>query len=60
MPPQTFHKRRLVGILPERITDISNTEYPGHDPKEDFSWNLSEFKKVRCAKPFQTIFFVVE
>ena len=45
---ETFDKRRLVGILPERVTNVSNTEYPGHYPDEDFSWNLSNFKKVRC------------
>ena len=47
MPSQTFDKRRLVGIQPERITNVSDTEYPGHYPDEDHSWNLENFKKVR-------------
>ena len=59
MPSQSFDKRRLVGILPERITNVSNTDFPGHDPKVDSSWNLSKFKKVRCATR-QFFFLVVE
>ena len=56
---QSFDKRRLVGILPERITNVSNTEFPGHDPKIDHSWNLTKFKKVRssCLPLFNSVFF---
>ena len=43
---QTFEKRRHAGIPPERVTNVSNTEYPGHYPDEDLSWNLSNLKKV--------------
>jgi len=50
MPPQTFHKRRLVGLQPESVTNVSNTEYPGHYPDEDHSWKLAYFKKVRPFK----------
>ena len=50
MPSQTFNKRRLVGILPERITNVSDTEYPGHYPNKDFSWNLSKFEKKLNVK----------
>ena len=57
MPPQTFHKHRLVGIQPERVTNVSNTDYPGHYPQGDFSWNLSKFKQVRRG-PYSFSVFV--
>jgi hypothetical protein len=60
MPSQSFDKRRLVGVLPERITNVSNREFPGHDPNHDFAWNLLKFKKVRFFKNNacqNTIFF---
>ena len=47
MPSQTFDSRRLVGIKAERVTDVSSTEFPGHYPNEDLSWDLSKFEKVR-------------
>ncbi|KAJ3887742.1 DNA-directed RNA polymerase [Lentinula edodes] len=37
--------RRLVGIGAERVSHVSNTEFPGHYPDEDHSWNLESFKK---------------
>ncbi len=40
-------QRRLVGIKAERVTNISSTDYPGHYPNEDHSWNLESFTKVR-------------
>ncbi|KAH9485878.1 DNA-directed RNA polymerases I and III subunit RPAC1 [Psilocybe cubensis] len=45
MPSQTFDNRRLVGIHAERVTNVSNNEFPGHYPGEDHSWNLEKFKK---------------
>ncbi|KAG5636090.1 hypothetical protein H0H81_009138 [Sphagnurus paluster] len=39
--------RRLVGVHAERITDVSSTDYPGHYPGEDHSWDLQKFQKVR-------------
>ena len=39
--------RRLVGIKAERVTHISNTDFPGHYPDEDHTWDLSKFTKVR-------------
>jgi len=47
MPAQTFDDRRLVGVLAERVTDVSSRDFPGHFPDEDHSWNLAKFKKVR-------------
>jgi len=29
----------------ERVSDVSSTEYPGHYPGEDHSWNLAKFKE---------------
>ncbi|KAG6843807.1 hypothetical protein H0H87_000232 [Tephrocybe sp. NHM501043] len=37
--------RRLVGVHAERITNVSNTDYPGHYPGEDHSWNLEKFQE---------------
>jgi len=37
--------RRHVGIHAERISDISSTDYPGHYPNEDNSWDLAKFKQ---------------
>ncbi|TRM67819.1 DNA-directed RNA polymerase [Schizophyllum amplum] len=37
--------RRLVGVTAERVTNVSSTDYPGHYPGEDHSWNLDEFKR---------------
>ncbi|KAI9732444.1 MAG: DNA-directed RNA polymerases I and III subunit RPAC1 [Cirrosporium novae-zelandiae] len=36
-------RRKIVGITPERVTHVSSTDYPGHYPGEDHSWNLSRF-----------------
>lgn len=37
--------RRLVGVHLERVTDISSSEFPGHYPDEDHSWDLSKFRE---------------
>jgi len=34
-----------VGLLGERVTNVSSTDFPGHYPDEDHSWNLPRFKK---------------
>ena len=38
--------RRHVGIHREHISNISSTDYPGHYPNEDNSWDLTKFKNV--------------
>ena len=38
--------RRLVLVEPERVVHVSSTDYPGHYPGEDHSWNLERFKQV--------------
>ncbi|KAJ3815591.1 DNA-directed RNA polymerase [Lentinula aff. lateritia] len=40
-----INPRRLVSIGAERVSHVSNTEFPGHYPDEDHSWNLDSFKK---------------
>ncbi|KAL7423095.1 DNA-directed RNA polymerase core subunit rpc40 [Cryptotrichosporon argae] len=37
--------RRHVQVLPERVGAVAGTEFPGHYPGEDHSWNLDKFKK---------------
>ncbi|KAF9265240.1 insert subdomain of RNA polymerase alpha subunit, partial [Marasmius fiardii PR-910] len=44
-PLPEINPRRLVGITPERATNVSNTEFPGHYPGEDHSWDLKKFNK---------------
>ncbi|KZT55390.1 DNA-directed RNA polymerases I and III 40 kDa polypeptide [Calocera cornea HHB12733] len=36
--------RRLVQIHPERISHVSSTDYPGHWPGEDHTWDLAAFR----------------
>ncbi|KII95397.1 hypothetical protein PLICRDRAFT_48360 [Plicaturopsis crispa FD-325 SS-3] len=42
---QPFDPRKHVGIHAERVSDVSSTDYPGHFPDEDHSWDLAKFKK---------------
>lgn len=44
---EVINPRRLVGIQAERVTNVSSTDYPGHYPGEDHSWNLAKFREVR-------------
>ncbi|WWC96087.1 hypothetical protein V866_002954 [Kwoniella sp. B9012] len=37
--------RRHVQVLPERIGAVAGSEFPGHYPGEDHSWNLQKFKE---------------
>ncbi|KIY69059.1 hypothetical protein CYLTODRAFT_350265 [Cylindrobasidium torrendii FP15055 ss-10] len=37
--------RRLVGVKAERVTNISSTDFPGHYPGEDHSWDAQKFKQ---------------
>ena len=43
---QAISDRRIVGVQPERVTNVSSTDFPGHYPGEDNSWDLQAFKKV--------------
>ena len=41
-----YNSREHVGLLEERVTNVSSTDFPGHYPDEDHSWDLKKFKKV--------------
>ena len=41
-----YDPRIHVGLSEERVTDVSSTDFPGHHPDEDHSWDLGKFKKV--------------
>ncbi|THH18339.1 hypothetical protein EW146_g2644 [Bondarzewia mesenterica] len=40
-----YDPRRHVGVNAERVTNVSSTEFPGHYPGEDHSWDLAKFKQ---------------
>lgn len=46
-----YDPRVHVGLSEERVTDVSSTDFPGHYPDEDHSWDLRKFKKV-CKKNY--------
>ncbi|WRT67802.1 uncharacterized protein IL334_004776 [Kwoniella shivajii] len=45
MPQSIDDTRRHVQVLPERIGAVAGSEFPGHYPGEDHSWNLQKFKE---------------
>ncbi|KAI0073582.1 insert subdomain of RNA polymerase alpha subunit [Panus rudis PR-1116 ss-1] len=45
LPQSVYNPRRHVGVHKEYVSDVSNTEYPGHHPGEDHSWNLQKFQE---------------
>ncbi|KAI0365884.1 insert subdomain of RNA polymerase alpha subunit [Pilatotrama ljubarskyi] len=45
LPASVFNPRRHVGVHAERISDVASTEFPGHYPGEDHSWDLARFKE---------------
>lgn len=50
VPKEGTHERlertkSQVGIKVDRVTDVTSTEYPGHYPDEDNSWNVDKFTK---------------
>lgn len=42
---EELERRRIVGINAETVTHVTSTDFPGHWPGEDHSWNLEHFKK---------------
>ncbi|BFZ55953.1 DNA-directed RNA polymerase core subunit rpc40 [Savitreella phatthalungensis] len=38
-------RRKEVGLLIDRVTDVVSTDFPGHYPGEDNAWDLERFKK---------------
>ncbi|KAI0800444.1 insert subdomain of RNA polymerase alpha subunit [Fomes fomentarius] len=45
LPASVFNPRRHVGVHAERVSDVASTDFPGHYPGEDHSWNLAKFKE---------------
>ncbi|KAI5455008.1 DNA-directed RNA polymerase core subunit rpc40 [Naganishia albida] len=41
----TGYPSNHVQVLPERIGAVGNSDFPGHYPGEDNSWNLERFKE---------------
>ncbi|ORX99899.1 DNA-directed RNA polymerase [Clohesyomyces aquaticus] len=41
----TFLSLQRVGINAETVTNVSSTDFPGHWPGEDHSWDLEHFKQ---------------
>ncbi|KAG2745784.1 hypothetical protein P692DRAFT_20849892 [Suillus brevipes Sb2] len=51
MPPTIIYDtRKHVGVHAERVSHVSSTNYPGHYPNEDHSWDLERFKKGLIVK----------
>ncbi|KAE8442304.1 hypothetical protein EG329_003504 [Mollisiaceae sp. DMI_Dod_QoI] len=42
---EELNRRRLVGVNAETVTDVTSTDYPGHYPGEDNSWDPVKFKE---------------
>ncbi|KXN82871.1 DNA-directed RNA polymerases I and III subunit RPAC1 [Leucoagaricus sp. SymC.cos] len=40
-----YNSRRLVHVGAERVSNVASTDFPGHYPDEDHSWNLQRFKE---------------
>ncbi|KAK4157863.1 DNA-directed RNA polymerase [Chaetomidium leptoderma] len=46
-PPtkEELERRKIVGIRDETITDVSCSDFPGHYPGEDHSWDIDAFRR---------------
>jgi DNA-directed RNA polymerase alpha subunit len=40
-----LERRKIVGINKETVTDVTSTDFPGHYPGEDNSWDLEAFSE---------------
>lgn len=38
--------RKIVGVNAERVTNTTSTDFPGHYPGEDHTWDLDEFRNT--------------
>ena len=52
MRDQISHRMQIVGINAETVTNVTSTDFPGHYPGEDHSWNLQNFRKVLMLSVF--------
>ncbi len=48
-----YDPRFHVGLLEERVVNVSSSDFPGHYPDEDHSWDLTKFKKVSQISSWQ-------
>ncbi|KAG1746025.1 DNA-directed RNA polymerase [Suillus paluster] len=46
----TYDPTKHVGVHAERVSHVSSTDFPGHYPGEDHSWNLERFAKELTVK----------
>ncbi|AFR94965.1 DNA-directed RNA polymerase I and III subunit RPAC1 [Cryptococcus neoformans] len=49
MPSPLDNTRRHVQVFAERVGAVAGSEFPGHYPGEDHSWNLQKFKQDLVA-----------
>lgn len=42
--PEELDRRKIVGINAETITNVTSTDFPGHYPGEDHSWDIQVFR----------------
>ncbi|CAL3963964.1 unnamed protein product [Diplocarpon coronariae] len=42
---EELQRRRIVGVNAETVTDVTSTDFPGHYPGEDHSWDVRKFMK---------------
>ncbi|EKM55347.1 uncharacterized protein PHACADRAFT_161317 [Phanerochaete carnosa HHB-10118-sp] len=59
LPHSLLNSRRHVGVHAERVSDVSCTEYPGHYPNEDHSWDMEKFKEVQRLSQWSIEFDLV-
>lgn len=45
-------RKKEVGIEVDRVTDVTSTDYPGHYPDEDNSWDIDRFKEQFSVKVY--------
>ncbi|TGZ84492.1 RBP11-like subunits of RNA polymerase [Ascodesmis nigricans] len=45
MPSADLSQRNIVGIHAETVSNVTSTDFPGHYPGEDHTWNLANFKR---------------
>ncbi|TKX23466.1 DNA-directed RNA polymerases I and III subunit RPAC1 [Elsinoe australis] len=42
--PDEVQRRRIVGVNPETVTNVTSTDFPHHHIGEDHSWSLEKFR----------------
>ncbi|KAK4191726.1 DNA-directed RNA polymerase [Podospora australis] len=65
-PPtkEELEARKIVGINLETITNVHDTNYPGHYPGEDHSWDIEKFKQefsveIHKNDPYEASFSLI-